>query len=83
MEPIDRSLIKRLQEGKITRRDFIVAAATAGVSLSGIVSILASSAPTLAFGSPAASKTKFPGVNGNLKVYQFWESKSVPPSGLY
>jgi multiple sugar transport system substrate-binding protein len=60
MEPIDRSLIKRLQEGKITRRDFIVAAATAGVSLSGIVSILASSAPTLAFGSPAASKTKFP-----------------------
>jgi multiple sugar transport system substrate-binding protein len=60
MEPIDTSLIKRLQEGKITRRDFIVAAAAAGVTMSGIASILASSAPTRAFASPAASKAKFP-----------------------
>ena len=46
MEPIDRSLIKRLQDGRMTRREFIVAAAAAGVSLSGIAGILASCAPT-------------------------------------
>ena len=46
MEPIDRSLTKRLQDGRMTRREFIVAAAAAGVSLSGIATVLASCAPT-------------------------------------
>lgn len=60
MEPIDTSLIKRLQEGKITRRDFILSAAAAGVSLSSIAGILASSATTPALASSAPSKARFP-----------------------
>jgi multiple sugar transport system substrate-binding protein len=64
MEPVDRSLIKRLQEGKMTRREFIIVAAAAGVTMSGIASILASCAPTPAPtavpASSAASKAAFP-----------------------
>jgi multiple sugar transport system substrate-binding protein len=60
MEPIDTSLIKRLQEGKITRRDFILSAAAAGVSLPSIAGILASSATTPALAASAPSKARFP-----------------------
>ncbi len=67
MEPIDRSLTKRLQQGKLSRREFIVAAFAAGATMSGIATALASCAPAptpapaaTSAASSAAAKSAFP-----------------------
>jgi hypothetical protein len=74
MEEIDRSLIRRLQEGRMSRREFIVRAAAAGLSLNSIAAILAAcapaptptpAAPAKPAGTPAPSK---PVVTDKLRV---------------